>query len=445
MEILVLNGSPKGKNSTTYQTLRYLEAKYPQYSFDVAHVGQTIKSLERDSSKVMEKIEKADLVIFCYPVYTFIAPYQMHRFIELMKEVGVKGKYATQITTSKHFYDTTAHRFIKENCLDMGFKYIEGLSEDMEDLLSVKGQKEAEMFFEKVIFDINNDLYCRERVYQSTVSFSGFETKLPYVEKSDDYSVAVVTNCGEEDSTLREMIKGFCNVVPYTVKVVNIRDFEFKGGCIGCFNCAFDGTCIYKDGFEGLLRNEIQGTDAIINAFTIENHYTHSSFKCYDDRQFCNGHRPVSMGKQVGYIINGEYSKEQNVRTIVEARSDVSGTFLTGVATSENDTDRALEDLAISLGYSLEHAVTRPQSFYGVGGLKVFRDLIFVMQGLMKEDHKFYKEHGIYDFPQKKKLQIAQMYLVGAAMEVPAIKKKMRGKLTKYMIAPYEKVIDNVK
>lgn len=56
---------------------------------------------------------------------------------------------------------------------------------------------------------------------------------------------------------------------------------------------------------------------------TIENHYTHSSFKCYDDSQFCNGHRIVTTCKAFGYIISGDYSLEDNLRMIVEARSNV--------------------------------------------------------------------------------------------------------------------------
>ena len=64
-----------------------------------------IKALERDFSEASEALGKADLIIFSYPVYTFIAPYQMHRFIELIKESGVslEGKFATQVSTSKHF------------------------------------------------------------------------------------------------------------------------------------------------------------------------------------------------------------------------------------------------------------------------------------------------------------------------------------------------------
>lgn len=118
MEILVINGSPKGKNSVTLHTCLYLEKKYPEHHFEYLAAGQRIKALEKDFTQALEMLEKADMLLFCYPVYTFLIPCQLHRFIELMKESGVdfSGKMATQVTTSKHFYDITAHRFSEDNC-----------------------------------------------------------------------------------------------------------------------------------------------------------------------------------------------------------------------------------------------------------------------------------------------------------------------------------------
>ena len=89
MNILVLNGSPKGDYSITLQTVRYLEKKNPAHRFDVLHVGQKIKSLEKDFTPVLEAVKKADMLLFAYPVYTFIAPSQLHRLIELLKASGV--------------------------------------------------------------------------------------------------------------------------------------------------------------------------------------------------------------------------------------------------------------------------------------------------------------------------------------------------------------------
>ena len=115
MNILVLNGSPKGKYSITLQTVLYLQKLHPEHQFEVLNAGQTIKSLEKDFSKAIAAVERADLLLFSYPVYTFIAPSQLHRFVELLKEakLDLREKFATQITTSKHFYDITAHRYIQ--------------------------------------------------------------------------------------------------------------------------------------------------------------------------------------------------------------------------------------------------------------------------------------------------------------------------------------------
>ena len=144
MKILVLNASPKGKNSATVHTALYLQALHPEHQFTVLPVGQRIRAYEKDFAPVRTELKQAELILFCYPVYTFIAPYQMHRFIDLVydNDVNVKDKWATQITTSKHFYDITAHRFMNENMLDFGLKVLPGLSQDMEDLLKEIGRKE---------------------------------------------------------------------------------------------------------------------------------------------------------------------------------------------------------------------------------------------------------------------------------------------------------------
>jgi len=87
----------------------------------------------------------------------------------------------------------------------------------------------------------------------------------------------------------------------------------------------------------------------------------------------------------------------------------------------------------------------QPQNFYGVGGMKIFRDLIFQMRGLMKADHRFFKAHGQYDFPQKNRGTILKMQLVGALMSSPAIRAKMGNQMNEGMIAPYRKVLENIR
>ena len=109
MRVLVLNGSPAGKDSITLQTVLYIEKYFQKTTFETLHVGQRIRSYDKDFAPAAAALRRADLILFCYPVYTFLVPSQLHRFIELIKEneIDLAGKYASQISTSKHFYDTT--------------------------------------------------------------------------------------------------------------------------------------------------------------------------------------------------------------------------------------------------------------------------------------------------------------------------------------------------
>ena len=167
-----------------------------------------------------------------------------------------------------------------------------------------------------------------------------------------------------------------------------------------------------------------------------------SRFKMYDDRQFCNGHRTVTMGTPFGYIIDGRYSQEDNLRMVLEARAQVGGNFLAGIAGNEAGTDEGLQRLSDSLCYAMENGIVMPQNFLGVGGMKIFRDLIFLMRGLMRADHRFFKSHGQYDFPQKKFGTSMKMYLVGSLMHNQKLKSKMGGKMNEGMIRPYREVVD---
>ena len=445
MKILVLNGSPKGDYSITLQTSIYLSKLHPEHEFSFLNVGQRIKVLEKDFSEAEKMINDADLLVFSYPVYTFLAPYQLHKFISLLKESGIdlNGKFATQISTSKHFYDVTAHRYIQDNCQEMGVKFIKGLSADMEDLPLEKGQKEAKEFFDYLVWSVENDV--------TESDLNSFTTpKNVKVDISEEINanktgdVVIIADYAENDIQLQNMISRFQTVLNRKTRVVNIRDYQFKGGCLGCLNCATSGECVYKDGFADFLRNELNSAEARVFAFTIKDHSMGTQFKLYDDRSFCNGHRSVTMGKPVGYLVSGNYSEEKNLQTVLEARASVGENFLCGVATDEFDPNAEIDKMAKTLEYALENNHTQPQDFYGVGGIKIFRDLIWIMQGFMKEDHKFFKAHNQYDFPQKKKGMMLLMYLLGGALSSPKIKSKMGNKMNEGMLMPYKKVIDDL-
>ena len=319
------------------------------------------------------------------------------------------------------------------------------MSADMDDLLTEQGQQEARNFFDQLMFSCAHELFVTPSAKAPKREKTVYQPVLPAVPKSNQKDVVIVTNAAAEDENLWHMIEDFRAALPFESRVVNLREFPFAGGCLGCFGCAVTGKCVYHDGFDEFLRTEIQRADAFVYAFTISDHYTHSSFKCFDDRQFCNGHRTVTHGAPIAYIISGDYRYESNLRMIVEGRSEVGGNYLCGVATDEENTAAGLQTLADAVAFAVEKKLSRPANFYGVGGMKIFRDLIYVMQGMMKADHQFYKEHGIYDFPQKQKKRILQMKLVGALIAIPSVQKKMKGQMNQDIIGPYQKVVEEAK
>jgi len=452
MNWTIISGSPKGKYSITLQSALYLEKHHPEDEFTVFHAGQRIRKYEDDAEMAacIDAMAAGDVIVFAYPVYTFLATSQLARFIELLKahpRAGdIAGKFATQITTSKHFYDTTAQRYVEDTFSDLGLKVIPGLPADMDDLLIGDGRRQLRDFYKRVCFSVENDMYDRrKRPAVSPPSFA-YHSSLPQATQQSGFDTVIVSDCANGNDMLRGMIDAFIAAYPYPVREVNIAEFPFQGGCLGCFKCASDGNCVYKDDFENLLREEVLAADAIFYAATIRDHSLGARFKCFHDRQFCNGHRVLTGGKVSGYILDGAVSAEENLRDVIESRADVGQMTLAGIATNESgsseETDASVFRLAQTAAFSLENRITRPQSFWGVCGTKIFRDLIYTMRGLMRADHKHYKRHGVYDFPHKRRGMILGMKLVGLLMRSKTLRKKAGHRMNEAMIWRYKRVMD---
>ena len=195
----------------------------------------------------------------------------------------------------------------------------------MEDLLSEQGRKEARDFFTQLLFSCAHGLFVTPPVKAPEREHHIYRPTFFSEPKNQTKNVVIVTNCADDDLNLAGMITDFRAALPYQSRVVNLRKFPFSGGCLGCFGCAVTGKCVYKDGFDEFLRKTIQTADGFVYAFTISDHYTHSCFKCFDDRQFCNGHRTVTHGTPIAYLLSGDYRYEPNLRMILEGRAEVGG------------------------------------------------------------------------------------------------------------------------
>ena len=121
MKILVLNGSPKGDLSVTMQFVAFLAKMNPQHNLKIINIAQQIRHIEHDGHKfdeVMAEIETADGVLWAFPLYVFLVHSHYKRFIELIFERNktevFRGKYTVVFSTSIHFFDHTAHQYMRE-------------------------------------------------------------------------------------------------------------------------------------------------------------------------------------------------------------------------------------------------------------------------------------------------------------------------------------------
>lgn len=460
MKISVLSASPKGKYSVTFQSVRYLQKHFPQHEWETFHIGKKIIRLEKDPEAlkvIAECVGKSDLVLWLYPVYTCLVPYQLMKFVSLIHDSGLssffEGKYCSQILTSKHFYDNTAYDYMQLEAESLGMKHLPGHCADMDDLTTEKGRDELLGLGNRLFSAVDSSQIVAPRF--TLRSYKGTDRHSPKYQPSTlsesnntssvGEKVVIVTDCRDEDVNLRKMIDRFKAGVPGS-REVNLNDFKFMGGCLGCFKCAFDGNCFYPDGFDSFHKGLMDSAQTLIYAGVIDRHWFRSVWKCYDDRQFYNGHRTSMMGCSIGYLVSGPLADEPQMRHVLEARSEVGHLFLLDIVSDEAKdstvTDALIDQLAVGTLDAVVSKPSRPVSFSGVGGMKVFRDLIYVMRGLMQEDHRFYKKKGIYDFPHKQQGTILKMKLVGLMMKSPKMRAKGSRMMNDAIAKQYDKIID---
>ncbi|MCP4751578.1 MAG: NAD(P)H-dependent oxidoreductase, partial [Proteobacteria bacterium] len=91
MKIAIISGSPRGKNSSTRRHTEYIKKTYPEHDYSELSVGRKIIRLEKNDdllNSYFDEIAKSDAVIWSFPVYVFIAPSQVVRFVELIHKRG---------------------------------------------------------------------------------------------------------------------------------------------------------------------------------------------------------------------------------------------------------------------------------------------------------------------------------------------------------------------
>jgi len=415
MKIVVLNGSPKGEHSITLQYTHFLQKKFPQHDLKAIHIAERIKKIEKDEAtfqEIMEDIRSSDGVIWSFGLWVMAVSAQCMRFVELISERGAedifRDKYTAALSTSIHFYDHTAHNYIRGVCEDLNMRYVEGISLDLLDLMKEESRRQLIIFADN-FFDAIENKTTTTRLFRP-LTFSSFmyePTKPTSKIDAEDKKVVVLTDGYNRDSNLGKMITRFQESFSSEIEIIDLNDIDIRGACLGCMRCGYDNSCQYRDGFTEFYNNRVRTADIIVFAGTVKGRYLSSMWKTFYDRAFFWNHTPSLTGKQIAYIMSGPLTQNDNLIQILEASSTTRQhanhvDIVTDESEDSSEIDGQLHSLATRLiRFSLKGYI-KPQNFLAVGGHKVFRDDIYGrLRPLWQADHRYYKSHGFYDFPQK--------------------------------------------
>ncbi len=457
MKITVLNGSPKGDESVTMQYVQFIQKKFPQHELKILNISQKIKKLENDEKafkEIIDEVSTSDGILWAFPIYILLVPSQYKRFIELIWERGVeeafKGRYTAVLTTSARLFDHTAHRYMNAICDDLDMKYIDFFSADMNDMLKEEERDRLVLFTEYFFKAINNRMLT-PKTYGPIVK-SSFDYIPGNIEKRVDVGgkrVVVITDSEDKQTNLGRMMEQLKLVFAGGIEVINLHDIDIKGGCQGCIGCWYDNKCVYQDEYITFVNTKVMNADAIIFAGTVTARYFSAKHKQFWDRFFFNHHKLVFEGMQISAIVSGPESQIPFLHEIFHAMNEAGhANYIRGVCDEcENsaEIDAAIQSLAERIVLYAEKRYVRPPTFLGAGGLKILRDHTWGRaRFILQDDHRFLKENGLYDFPQKDyKTRLINMILIPLT-RIPAFRREFTKKMKSGMIMAHQKVLKSM-
>jgi len=443
MKIAICNGSPKGNDSITLQYALFIMKTIPGAEYEVYNIAAEISRLERDPeyfSQVMSSLSDADVILWSFGLWVLSVPAQLMRFFELIEErcctEMFAQRYAAILSTSIHYFDHTAHEYMRAVCEDMGMRIVDHISLHMKDISDPEKRAMLHTFGENIQHGIESGI-CLPGEFPHLPHSNFTYTPSEPVHKigTEGKKILILADRRNAGSNLEGMVSRFQACFVDEPELLYLEDIDIKGGCRGCMACGYDYTCVYRDGFTEFYNSKVREADIIVHAGEMKGRYLSSLWKTFFDRAFFWNHTPSLQGKQLGYIISGPVSHNRTLVQVLEAHASArQHANHAGIISDETGDSHRIDGDINSFAYRLVHyahkSYVRPGDFLGAGGWKIFRDEIYSgIRMVWQADHRYYKKHGYYDFPNRNILMNLALGLLGLMLKVPRFRKRFYGKL----------------
>ncbi len=457
MKITVLNGSPKGETSVTMQYIRYVRKLYPDNTVLIHDISRGIQLIEKDRKAfraVLDDVRVSDLVIWAFPLYYFLVPSQYKRFIELVFEQkaasAFKSKFTAVITTSIHFFDHTAHNYMRAICDDLSMKFAGSYSASMYDLVKSAERERFEKFI-AAVFDTVRDNTPAARAYRP-VAGKRFAYRPAAPKNRVDpagKNILIISDAAGAPSNLGRMVERLGSSFTAAPTTVNLHDLVIKGGCLGCLQCAYDNSCVYgnSDDFHAFYETGVKKADIIFYCMETRDRYLSSLWKRFIDRSFYNNHTPVLSGKQIGCLVSGPLGELSSLREFLQAFPEFQHGNLVDIVTDEDgdskELDLRIQNMARSAVARAENNYAAPPTFRSVGGWKIFRDEIWSwLRFPFIADHRYYRKHGLYDFPKRRFMQSLINGSLSIMVNIPGFRDVVyKQRMKEEMLRPFRTIL----
>jgi len=219
------------------------------------------------------------------------------RLIELIWEKNLqlwfKEKYTAVITSSIHFYDHTAHNYIRGVCEDLSMYFVDSFSADILSIRNKDDMSALKNFIEDFFSAIKNKRFT-SRLFNKLI-YNEIEYK-PTSESekisTQNQKVLLLTDRYDPSTNLGKMIDRFRDSFSDKIELLSLTDIDIRGACIGCMRCGYNYECQYNDGFRDFYNNKVRTADIIVFGGEIKGCYLPSMWKTFYDRAFFWNHTP---------------------------------------------------------------------------------------------------------------------------------------------------------